>query len=101
MDFWLIDVSAFESEDKFKVDLMVIPFDFNDDVFFYTHDANDENIIYVWEVYKIDSDGELIIWNHGNWSVTDGLMTNKEEKWKRRSDLQVIILQHARIVNFI
>jgi hypothetical protein len=85
---WLIDVSAFESSDKWKLALMGIQFDLNDDVFFYSHDK-DTNIFHIWEVYKIDPKHELIILNHGNWSASDGLKLTNDNKWKRRSDLQV------------
>jgi hypothetical protein len=98
-EFWLIDVGAFESEDELKAELTDMTFDLNDDVFLYSHD---KDIIYIWEVYKINSVGELIILNHGNWSVADGLMTKKENKWKRRLDLQVNIynnMQQYRVVN--
>jgi hypothetical protein len=91
-EFWLIDVGAFESEDELKAELTDMTFDL-------THD---KDIIYIWEVYKINSVGELIILNHGNWSVADGLMTKKENKWKRRLDLQVNIynnMQQYRVVN--
>jgi hypothetical protein len=85
---WLIDVSAFESSDNWKLALMGIHFDLNDDVFLYSHD-NDTNIFHIWEVYKIDPKCELIIINHGNWSASEGLKLTKDKKWIRRRDLQV------------
>jgi hypothetical protein len=85
---WLIDVSAFESRDNWKLALMGIQFDLNDEAFLYSHD-NDTNIFHIWEVYKIDPKCELIILNHGNWSTSDGLKLKKDKKWKRRRDLQV------------
>jgi hypothetical protein len=88
MQVRLIDVSAFESSDTWKLALMGIAFDLNDDVFLYSHDI-ETNIFYIWEVYKIDPKRELIILNHGNWSASDGLKLTKEIKWKRRRDLQV------------
>jgi hypothetical protein len=85
---WLIDVSAFESSNNWKLALMGIQFDLNDDVFLYSHD-NETNIFHIWEVYKIDTKCELIILNHGNWSASDGLKLTKEIKWIRRRDLHV------------
>jgi hypothetical protein len=85
---WLIDVSAFESSDTWKLALMGIPFDLNDDVFLYSHD-NDTNMFHIWEVYKIDPKCELIILNHGNWSASDGLKLTKDKKWNRRKNLLV------------
>jgi hypothetical protein len=85
---WLIDVSALESTDNFKHDLMAQPFDLNDDVFLYSHDI-ESNTFHIWEVYKIDPNCELIILNHGNWSASDGLKLTKDKKLKRRRDLQV------------
>jgi hypothetical protein len=49
---WLIDISAFESSDKWKLALMGIQFDLNDDVFLFSHDI-ESNIYHIWEVYKI------------------------------------------------
>jgi hypothetical protein len=85
---WLIDVSAFESRDNWKLALMGIQFDLNDDVFLYSHD-HETNIFHIWEVYKIDLKRELNILNHGNWSASDGLKLTKDKKWNRRRDLQV------------
>jgi hypothetical protein len=65
--------------------LIGIPFDMNDDVFLYSYDDNNSNLVHIWEVYKIDSFGELIILNHGNWSDLEGLLTfTNEKKWKSR-----------------
>jgi hypothetical protein len=88
VEVWLIDVRAFESRDTWKLALMGIPFNLNDDVFLYSHD-NETNIFHIWEVYKIDPKCQMIILNHGNWSTSDGLKLTKEEKWKRRRNLQV------------
>jgi hypothetical protein len=85
---WLIDVSAFESSDTWKLALMDIPFYLNENVFLYSQD-NDTNIFHIWEVYKIDPKCELIILKHGNWSASNGLNLTKDNKWKRRTDLQV------------
>jgi hypothetical protein len=85
---WLIDVRAFETSDNWKLALMGIPFDFNDDVFLFSQD-NETNIFHIWEVYKIDPNCELIILKHGNWSTSDGLKLTKDNKWRRRQDLQV------------
>jgi hypothetical protein len=88
VEVWLIDISAFESSNNWKLALNGILFDLNDDVLIYSHD-NDTNIFHVWEVYKTDPKCELIILNHGNWSASDGLKLTKDKKWKRRRDLQV------------
>jgi hypothetical protein len=88
MQVWLIDVSALESTDNFKHDLMGIQFDLNDDVLLYAHDI-ESNIFHIWEVYKIDPKCELIILKHGKWSASNGLKLTKDKKWKRRRDLQV------------
>jgi hypothetical protein len=88
VEVWLIDISAFESSNNWKLALNGILFDLNDDVLIYSHD-NDTNIFHIWEVYKIDPKCELIILNHGNWSASDGLKLTKDKKWKRRRDLQV------------
>jgi hypothetical protein len=88
MQVWLIDVSALESFNSWKLAVTGIPFDLNDDVFCYSRD-NDTNIVQIWEVYKIDPKHELIILNHGNWSASDCLKLTKDKKWIRRRDLQV------------
>jgi hypothetical protein len=88
VEVWLIDVRTFESSDSWKLALNGIPFDLNDDVFVFSHD-NETNILHIWEVYKIDPKRDLIIFNHGNWSASDGLKLTKDKKWNRRRDLQV------------
>jgi hypothetical protein len=44
---WLIDVHAFESRIKWKIALMGIQFDLNDDVFLYLHDIEKGYISYL------------------------------------------------------
>jgi hypothetical protein len=94
LEFWLIDIRALASNNgTLNVENMQdIHFDLNDDIFFYLHNY-DTNIINIWEVYKIDPYGKLIISNHAKWSANKGLRLQQNvPKWKRRSDLQVIIL---------
>jgi hypothetical protein len=93
LEFWLIDISALAYDnDTLNVEIMQdIHFDLNDDIFFYLHNY-DINIITIWEVYKIDSFGKFIISNHAKWSANNGLRLQQNvPKWKRRSDLRVII----------
>jgi hypothetical protein len=94
LEFWLIDISALASNnDTLNVEIMQdIHFDLNDDIFFYSHTYDTANIINIWEVYKIDPFGKLIISNHAKWSANKGLRLRQNvQKWERRSDLQVII----------
>jgi hypothetical protein len=94
LEFWLIDISALASDnDALNVEIMQdIHFDLNDDIFFYSYTYNTANIINIWEVYKIDPFGKLIISNHAKWSANNGLRLQQNvPKWIRRSDLQVII----------
>jgi hypothetical protein len=88
VEVWLIGIRAFKSSDNWKLALMSLQSDLNDDVFIYSHD-NDTNIFHIWEVYEIDPKRYLIILNHGNWSASDGLKLTKDKKWNRRRDLQV------------
>jgi hypothetical protein len=88
VEVWLIGIRAFKSSDNWKLALMSLQSDLNDDVFIYSHDI-DTNIFHIWEVYEIDPKRYLIILNHGNWSASDGLKLTKDKKWNRRRDLQV------------
>jgi anti-anti-sigma regulatory factor len=95
VECWLIDISALASDnDSLNVESMQdIHFDLNDDIFFYLHNY-DTNVITIWEVYKIDPFGKLIISIHAKWSANTGLRLQQNvQKWKRRSDLQVYILK--------
>jgi hypothetical protein len=106
LEFWLIDISwTLASKTKSSIDsqsveiMQDIHFDFNDDIFFYSHNY-DTNITNVWEVYKIDPLGKLIITNHAKWSATNGLKFQQNvQKWRRRSDLQVK-LNHLTLINY-
>jgi hypothetical protein len=103
LEFWLIDISALASDtDTLNVEIMQdIHFDLNDDIFFYSHTYDTANIINIWEVYKIDPFGKLIISNHAKWSAKKGLRLQQNvQKWERRSDLQVII-SHLVLLLFV
>jgi WD40 repeat protein len=99
LEFWLIEISwTLPSKTKSSIDSLSVEIlqnmhlDFNDDIFFYSHNY-DTNITNVWEVYKIDPLGKLIITNHAKWSATNGLKFQQNvQKWRRRSDLQVKII---------
>jgi hypothetical protein len=106
LEFWLIDISALaynDTDTTLLVEIMQdIHFDLNDDIFFYSHTYDTTNIINIWEVYKIDPFGKLIISNHAKWSANTGLRLQQNvQKWKRRSDLQVIIYKLHNYRNLI
>jgi hypothetical protein len=88
---WLIDVTAFNSMEDIKFQMENVYINFNSDVFFYSYDtSHKDNIIFIWEAYKIGSTDFLKMLVHGNWSIHNGLMIPNEEKWQRRRELQVI-----------
>jgi hypothetical protein len=87
-EFWLIDVGHFDTIENTTEALGDIILDIDDDVFLYSN--TDNEVINIWEVYKIAAYKELKLLYHGNWSSLDGFMLTKQEKWARRSDLQVI-----------
>jgi hypothetical protein len=87
-EFWLIDVSHYETiENATEEAFEDIFLDIDDDVFLYS--SIGKAMINIWEVYKIDPYQELKLLYHGSWSSLDGLMLTKEVKWSRRRDLQV------------
>ena len=89
-EFWLIDISAFQSIDNASSMLNTLSLDVDDDIFLYMFIENDTASI--WEMYKLAPEKDVIIKNFGSWTKEIGLRFTRLEKWQRRGDLYVSIL---------
>ena len=88
-EFWLIDISALESIENAKMMLNNLYLDIDDDIFLFMFKDNDS--AYLWEIYKLVPEQNLIARELGKWTSEKGMDMASLEKWKRRGDLTVII----------
>ena len=91
-EFWFIDISAFQTITNAELMLNSLPLDIDDDIFLFMTMKNDTTRI--WEIYKILPEKDLIVRDFGEWTKEFGLNLTTEEKWQRRSNLLVAILNN-------
>ena len=88
-EFWLIDISALQSIENARQMLNNLHLDIDDDIFLFMFKDND--LAYVWEIYKLVPRQNLIIRELGEWTHEIGMDMTSLGKWKRRGDLSVIL----------
>ena len=86
-EHWLIDISNWNSIKNFKNDMKDLQLDLDDDLFLY---KNESGIIHLYEAYNINQNFETKIKEYGNWFSSEGLVLTQQDKWRRRSQLEVI-----------
>ena len=94
-EFWFIDISAFQTITNAELMLNSLPLDIDDDIFLFMTMKNDTTRI--WEIYKILPEKDLIVRDFGEWTKEFGLNLTTKEKWQRRSNLLVTILNNMYI----
>ena len=88
-EFWLVDVSGFQTISNAALNLKEIPLDIDDDFFLY---INAENFIQIWEFYQIHPSKPRKLQKYGSWNrLGETMNLTKVEKWSRRNNLEVVI----------
>ena len=88
-EFWLVDVSGFQTISNAVLNLQNMPLDIDDDFFLY---INTEKFIHMWEYYEIHSSKPRKLQKYGSWNRLDETMNlTNVEKWSRRNNLEVVL----------
>ena len=91
-EYWLLDVSNLSSINNYKRQMKNLKLDLDDDLFLYSisNEGNlDEISIRIWEFYEIHSTHPRKLNSYGNWNTINGLNVTRDDKWKRRQNLEV------------
>ena len=86
-EYWLLDVSSWQSVNDATKELRDLPLYLDDNLFLYS-ELKDGSGISIWEFYEIHPSIPRKLLEYGQWT-SDGLSLNKEAKWTRRRDLEV------------
>ena len=86
-EYWLLDVSSWQSVNDVTKELRDLPLDLDDDLFLFSK-LKDGSAISIWEFYEIHPSIPRKLLEYGQWT-SGGLSLNKEKKWNRRRDLEV------------
>ena len=87
-DYWLLDVSTWESIDELvKTELKGLPLDLDDDLYLF---KKTEKNFQIWELYEIHSSLPKQLLSYGSWNSSYGLKIMEPQKWIRRNNLKVI-----------
>ena len=86
-EYWLLDVSSWQSVNDVTEELRDLPLDLDDDLFLFSK-LKDGSAISIWEFYEILPSIPRKLLEYGQWT-SGGLSLNKEKKWNRRRDLEV------------
>ena len=87
-EYWLLDISAWNSvEEAIEIlDEVTGNLDVDDDLYLYS--LNDKSI-FIWEYYRIHESRRNRLELLGEWNEFDGLKILQLEKWIRRANLEV------------
>ena len=87
-EYWLLDISAFESLSDIIGTLQKLKLNFDDDLYFYNYDKQQKEV-QILEYYEIHSSLKRKLIRYGSWNSINGLNVTTSEKWKRRKNLDV------------
>ena len=87
-EYWLLDISAWNSVEEAKEILndLIDNLDLDDDLYLY---SLDDKSIFIWEYYRIHESRPNSLELLGEWNEFDGLKILQPEKWIRRANLEV------------
>ena len=101
-EHWLLDISYWSNIQEALKDLTELPTDLDDDLYWYIYSDHaaaslnltngNESDIELFEVYKINEDVNMSVNYYGYWSKDIGIKFVKENKWRRRKNLQVLLI---------
>ena len=87
-EYWLLDVSGFESMNDIRGSLQKLKLDLDDDLYLYNYDRQ-QKVVNILEFYEIHSSVKRKLINYGSWNSINGLNVITIEKWNRRKNLEV------------
>ena len=87
-EYWLLDISAWNSVEEATeiLDDLIDNLDLDDDLYLY---SLDDKSIFIWEYYRIHNTRQNSLELLGEWNEVDGLKILQSEKWIRRANLKV------------
>ena len=85
-EYWLLDISAFESLSDIIGTLQKLKLNFDDDLYFYNYDKQQKEV-QILEYYEIHSSLKRKLISYGSWNSINGLNVTASEKWYRRKNL--------------
>ena len=89
-EFWLLDVSAFPSNEDLRNKLNNLTLDLDDDLFLYKIKLSQTDYdIEIFEFYEIHPSKPRKLMPFGAWSKLQGLNLTTAGKWTRRANLEV------------
>ena len=89
-EFWLLDVSAFPSNEDLRNKLNNLTLDLDDDLFLYKIKLSQTDYdIEIFEFYEIHPSKPRKLMPFGTWSKSQGLNLTTAGKWTRRANLEV------------
>ena len=91
-EFWFIDISPLKTLTKVKSLLGNLPLDIDDDIYVYIFRNN--SLADIWEIYKWGSDENIILTQFGTWKKNSGLSRTTLNKWQRRGNLTVSMIEY-------
>ena len=86
----------FDSE-MYPLDLKDLQLDLDDDLFLYSPSNEYWSI---WEFYEIHETRPKKILYYGNWHLKEGLSITNEDKWVRRKNLEVCVVESCQSIKF-
>ena len=87
-EYWLLDISGFESMNDIIGSLQKLKLDLDDDLYLYNYDKQ-KTEVKVMEFYEIHSSLKRKLINYASWNSINGLNVTSLEKWNRRKNLDV------------
>ena len=88
-EYWLLDVSGFESMNDIIHSLQKLELDFDDDLYLYNYNEGQTELVQILEYYEIHSSLKRKLIRYGSWNSINGLNVTTSEKWNRRKNLDV------------
>ena len=89
-EFWLLDISAFPSNEDLRNKLNNLTLDLDDDLFLYKIKQSQTDYgIEIFEFYEIHPSKPRKLMPFGTWSKMQGLNLTTAGKWTRRANLEV------------
>ena len=89
-EVWFIDISSLETISNAQLMLQGLLLDIDDDIFLFMF--IDGESAKIWETYRLAPETDIIIRDFGRWTREMGLKLTTLEKWQRRKDLSVRLI---------
>ena len=88
-EYWILDVPHWKTLDDKLVALEDVKPRLDDKFFIIDPNVEQEDLLYVHELYYFGHNQYKKCLKYGNWSFTEGLKVTSIPRWERRKDLDV------------